>query len=134
MRLVLAAMAVVTACDPYVDSRVLLTPSPSTVGPDSVGARAAAIVDTVARRHGLRPNRWPHGCMIGSSEGARQGTWGGAPLWVSVCAAEAPPIRVEIRIKEPGFGWSARGDSLRHELLDTLRVRFGSAAVAVDSR
>jgi hypothetical protein len=131
MRLVFLSVAIIAACDPYVASEVLLAPSPNPAAWDSTGAGVIALIDTLAKRHGLKPEKWPYSCDVGSSQGTREGTWRSSSTWLSVCVARVSPHRVHIFMKEPGFRWSPGGDSLRQELPDSLRVRFGLAAVTV---
>lgn len=85
---------------------------------DSVRQVTAAVTAAAAARHGLRleedaPNQR---CFARAGEGATlrlcngpAGT-GGLDVWVSEAITS---------------DWSAGGDSLRHEVADTLRARFG---------
>jgi hypothetical protein len=74
MRLVLLSLAAITACDPYVVSEVVLNPAPSAAAVDSTASNVISMVDTLARRHGLIPQKWPYSCTVGSSEGTRRGS------------------------------------------------------------
>jgi hypothetical protein len=112
-------------------SRVVLTPTPRTVPLDSVGLHAIAIVDSLARHHGLESEAWPYPCTIGRAPGTRLQTYGrGSTTWISLCASNTDPQRLEVYIQDPGTQWTAKGDSLRNELAAAFRARFDSAAVA----
>ena len=131
MRLLLLSLAVITACDPYVASEVVLNPAPSAASVDSIASSVISMVDTLARRHGLAPWKWPYSCTVGSSAGTYRGSWKSSSTWLTVCVTGAEPFRVDFFVKELGFHWSRGGDSLRHELPDSLRSRFGVASVTV---
>ena len=129
--LLFSSIAGLTACYPYVASELLLTPSPRSGSADTTAAPVIAVVDSLARRHNLSPQKWPYSCMVESSEGTRPASWGGPSTWLSVCVAPVHPLRVDVFLKEPGLRWSARGDSLRRELREALGAHFGLAAVVV---
>jgi len=131
MRVLPLATVIITACDPFVVSQIELTPSAST-SPASIHSRAVAIVDSLARQHGLKTQQWPYSCTIGRSEGTRAGSWENGPLWLTVCVERSHPDRLQVFMKEPGFTWNAKGDSLRLELRRTLQQQFGPDMVAVE--
>ena len=133
----LASVLVITACDPFARLQVVLTPSEATSAADRVQAHALALVDTLATRHDLKLVKLEnlrHDCEFGRRKGTSQGAWRADRLWLWVCAWHVQPDRLEIHLTMPGFGWNAKGDSLRHELVDLLQARFGSAVLIVNPR
>jgi len=128
----LISILLLLGCDPFVVSQMVVTPSPSTLSPDSVRVQTNQIVATLAIRHGLQTAPWPYSCSIGRAKGTREGAWRAEDLWLTVCAAVAEPHQLQVWLQRPGFGWGIKGDSLRHELGDSLRAHFGTDVVAIE--
>jgi hypothetical protein len=127
----LAFCTLASSCVRSVSSRVVLTPTPTRIPLDSIKTRAVAIVDSLARQHGLTSESWPYPCTIGISPGTRLQTYtGGSTTWLSICTSNIEPKRLEVYISDLGLQWSAKGDSLRHELAAAFRTQFDSAEVA----
>jgi len=105
-------------CDPGRTEHVLITPPGGAPVSDSVRQVSAAITAAAAARHRLRVEeesttrrcfaRAVGGATLRLCEGPA--TTGGLDVWVSEAITS---------------NWSPVGDSLRHEVTDTLRTRFG---------
>lgn len=129
---VLVLGSVATSC--FLESRVVLTPSPS--GRSSIQSRAIAVTDSVAKQHGLKPKRPWFYCSVRGTEGTPEAAWGSGSLSLTACGERAEPARMEIQIRNDGFRWNAKGDSIREQLPAALRAAFGLelATVTVDPK
>ncbi len=124
---VLALGSMATTC--FLTSGIVLTPSPSLGA--GMHARAIAVTDSVVRQQGLKPNRpWPY-CTVRGTEGIPAAQWERGSLSVTACVERAQPARVEIRIRNDGFWWSAKGKLIRQRLRDALRTTFSGDSVTV---
>jgi hypothetical protein len=78
MRMVnpLLAILPLMGCDPFVVSKMVVTPSPSTLSQDSIRVQTNQIVSALAMRHGFQSEPWPYSCSIGRAKGTSEGAWG----------------------------------------------------------
>jgi hypothetical protein len=122
---VLLAGLVVSACDAAVEAHFRIT----TVGYDSTAEHSTQIAAALAARHDLRA-RTRSDCDVANYEHSRD-----ARL-LELCLDEEPQS-VSVQLREFIWGgsfhpdWSAKGDSLRRELEDTLRTRFGDRVTKI---
>ena len=128
---VLAVCSLATSC--FMMSRIVLTPSPNTPPSPTMPSLAVSIVDSLARRHGLKREQETFPCSVGSSQGKLEGYWTGW-LLLTVCVERAHPDRVEVYMNQRGLSWSAEAQRFRRELSDALGTRFGAAVVTVDPK
>ena len=116
---VLLVALVVSACDAAVEAHFRI----STVGYDSTAEQSSQIAAALAARHDLRA-RTRSDCRLGNYEHSSD------TRLLELCLEEEPQ-GVSVQLLEFIWGgsfhpdWSAKGDSLRRELEDTLRTRFG---------
>lgn len=99
---------------------VVLPLTPAAHG-DTASLRVAAIAAVLARRHGLSAMGVGSSCTLGLFAARHSGD-----LTLTLCVT-ASSDTIRLRLSELiTKRWSAKGDSLRRELQDTLRVEFGS--------
>ena len=115
------------ACDPGVRTEYIL---PSQGGPLNavIGrSQALAISRAIAGKYGLLVKAETAGyCDLLSATGSDEAR--GNTVMLRLCVRRLDSTRIAIVVLE-GFTdlWGARGDSLRHELHDTLATAFGPA-------
>ncbi len=130
---VLTLLALLGACDPVVGSTLRLLPAPTATGGDTADAarrsqsRSALLaVERLALRFGLAPYEDPSRCArawalpyhVRTDAGKRHGA-------LHLCAILPADGALQVHLGEgPASAWSAKGDSLRRELTDTL-ARYG---------
>ena len=115
--MLLPVLLLASACDPAKAAYFAVAPQPSPG--DSSTTDAFALVERIVERHGLTPSQIRDGeqywrfCL-----GVRT---------LSICGKTIDG-EAQFQMIERGY-WRPRSDSLRRELLDSLRPRFGTAAV-----
>lgn len=111
-------LALQAACDPAVSAtyRVAMQPAEA----DSIGPLSVAIADVLAQRHSIGPQT-DQRCSLAAYFVDFGGTH-----WLDFCVTRDGNT-VEFQLFEfRTTHWGAKGDSLRHELRDTLMTQFGS--------
>ena len=112
------ACLLISACDPGVSAEYLV----STASDDSTAQQSQAIALGLSYRHGMTSPGLSESCDLASYE---KDLGGGTTHVLTLCVDDGGQ-RVSFRIGEfIASHWSSQGDSLRHELEDTLRARFG---------
>lgn len=129
----LVLLALLGACEPDARSTLRLHPAPAGASGDTSDvarsarrAEALLAVEHLALRFGLAPHRNPGRCARAWTLSYYARTDAGKPHGtLHVCATLASDGALQVHLAEGrGGGWSARGDSLRRELADTL-ARYG---------
>jgi hypothetical protein len=105
-------------CTPAVDTGVAVRPT-SAMNGDSARNAAIAVAERVAARFAMRPTTLP----AAKAANMRQCLWDGAVTLCTKILDEEAQFYIVDGYREP------RLDSLRRELLDSLRARFGEAQV-----
>ena len=123
--MVLALACVATGCDPATYAKVSVMPPKVAAWDNGVRAETFALVTRIGVRHGLRP--------VAPSDASGRNDQGWETCLTRetlfLCGkASGPEIRFEMRQLMRGrlTSWA---DSLRREVVDSLRTKFGSAAV-----
>jgi len=119
MRLIpLIAAIVVSACEPGVEVQFVV----ATAGDDSAVQHSTQIANTLAQRRGMSAGHLDSSCDLARYE---RDLGGGVTRILDFCVDHGAQ-RVSFVLEEfITSHWSAAGDSLRRELEDTLRTRFG---------
>jgi hypothetical protein len=116
---VLLGTLLISACDAEIGVHFRV----SAVGEDSTAQQSARIAAALAARHSLRAHTRSE-CDVARYEHSRD-------TRLLVLCVEQEPQSVSFELEEFIWGgawspkWSAKGDSVRRELEDTLRARFG---------
>jgi hypothetical protein len=106
-----------TACDKAVSVRYRVAMQAAEA--DSIGALSVAITDALTERHAIGPHQ-SNGCSLAAYF---IDFWGAH--WMDFCVTRRGN-GVEFSLAEwVNRPWSPKGDSLRHELRDTLEIQFG---------
>jgi hypothetical protein len=128
----LVLLPLLAACDPVVGSTLRLLPPLAVAGDTSYAVRSAQLTEALratgrlALRFGLAPHRhsgrctraWSLSSYARTDPGKRHGT-------LQLCATLSSDGALQVHLREgPSVDWSAKGDSLRRELADTL-ARYG---------
>ena len=115
------------ACDPGVRSEYILNSQGELLNADSGRTQVIAISRAIAGKYRLPIKAETAGyCDLLSATGSDEAR--GNTVMLRLCVRRPDSSRVSIVVLE-GFTdlWGPRGDSLRHELHDTLATIFGSA-------
>ena len=118
----LIAALFVAACDPGVSVQFLV----SGVGDDSTAQKSAQIAAALAQRHGLGASPDSR-CDLASYHATSSPSH-----WWDFCVDQRGPSVSFLLEEWITTVWSAKGDSLRGELEDTLRTRFGDRVARID--
>jgi len=121
------------ACDPFVASRVTLTPTPDTTIRDSLHVRAVTLVDSIARSNGFITRLGVPSCRMDyRGKGTVAANWlGEQRLSIGVCIEDNAPHRLQVAVQMPGWSWTAKGDSVRRALAQAFETQFDSGTVVV---
>ena len=118
-----SALLLISACDPRVAGEYVVS---ATAGDDSTSAESAQIAQALAQRHGMQARSLDSSCELASYEADVSGPDPG-PRFLDFCVDPRGPWSVSFSLVEIiASDWSSKGDSLRHELEDTLQARFGN--------
>lgn len=113
---------VLTACDPIPSFGIALTPQPALT--EAARESAFALARDVATRHGLRPF-----VRVDAVEQAWHACFGPTKPSFSICT-RATDRDVQFQVYQAlTFRLDPLADTVRHELADSLRARFGDAQV-----
>ena len=118
----------VAACDPGVRAEYILpSPQEGQLNADSSRTQAIAISRAIAGKYRLPVHVESGGyCDLLSATGSDEAR--GNTVMLRLCVRRLDSSRVSIAVLEAFTDlWGARGDSLRHELHDTLAAAFGPA-------
>ncbi len=124
-RLLIIMVVAATACDPGVRTEYRIRTKGSRM--DSATAEAIGVARRLSSRYGVRPSSASTGtCRLLSATGSD--LLEGRSMMLRVCADRLDSSQLRILVLE-GFTkeWGPTGDSLRHELRDSLSRVFGSA-------
>ena len=113
---ILVAALHITACDPGVRVQFLV----SAIGDDSTAQKSTQIANALAQRHGLRARPLDSSCDLASYNSVSSPT-----RWWDFCVDQRGQSVSFVLEEWITTDWSPKGDSLRLELEDTLRTRFG---------
>lgn len=111
-----------SACDPGVQVQFWV----SAVGDDSTAQTSTQIASVLAQRHGLGPSHDSR-CDLASYH-----TESSPTHWWDFCVDQRGQNVSFVLEEWITTDWSAKGDSLRRELEDTLRIRFGYRLWKID--
>ena len=123
-RALLVGALLLSACDPGVQVQFLV----AAAGDDSTAQQSAQIAASLAQRHDLKPNPLESSCDVASFHSRMSPT-----SWLDFCVDQKPQSVSIVLSEFITTDWGPRGDSLRHELDDTLRIRFGDRVTRIDS-
>ena len=117
--LAVLGLCVVAACDPILTRGIALAPNPATA-PDTALRDALAVGARVAVRHGLVAFESPRD----------EARWDQCYRkdWVHLCG-RVTDREAQFQLMQSGFRLTPLADSLRRELTDSLRARFGAEFV-----
>lgn len=115
--LALGLCCAVAACDPIGTAAIAIAPRPE-VAVDSARQSALAVVSRVTARHGLEPFVHPQDTLWDQCFGKSS---------VILCA-KMRDREIQFRLWQL-YGFSPVADSVRRELLSTLRSQFGETSV-----
>jgi len=124
--LLLLGVLLVSACDSGIEVHLRV----SAVGDDSTAQQSAQIAAALAARHSLAAHRGSE-CDLARYEHSRD-------VRLLVLCLDQEAQSVSFRLEEFIWGgdfnpeWSPKGDSLRRELEDTLRTRFGDRVTRIN--
>jgi hypothetical protein len=118
--IVLASALFVSAGDPGVGVEYVV----STVGDDSTVQHSTQIATALAQRHGMSTRALDSSCDLASYN--RNLSGGPGPRMLDVCVDQEGQSVSFLLTEIIASDWSSTGDSLRRELEDTLRTRFGA--------
>jgi len=117
-----ALIATAAACDPTIGSGIAVAPTPA-VGPATLERNVRHTAENVARRNGMEPEDDP--------DHVEDNGWvqcfhrGGLRLCAKTVGASTQLLLTQF----PTFHFTPWADSVRRELLDSLRARFGPDGV-----
>ncbi len=116
-RLFLVLLGLQVACDPGVSANYRVSMQPTEA--DSIIPLSGAIANELAQRHSIGPQT-DQRCSLADYFVDFGGTH-----WLDFCVTRVGN-GVEFQLFEfRTTHWGAKGDSLRHELRDTLAIQFG---------
>lgn len=107
---------VATACDPIRQAGIALSPTPESTA-DSLTGEGLALVSRIVTQHGLRSI----GPLEEFDECFRQRN-------LTVCS-RITARELQVRFVAGGFKWSPLANTVRRDLEDALKSRFGAAYV-----
>lgn len=116
--LALALCGIVMGCDPAKHMAIAVTPAPS-ADPNATGQRVLALVTRIAQRHALEPFEWKEVAFERCF--SKRGFYMCGKQYQSETHLRLWQVKT--------FGFSPPADSLRRELLDSLRSTFGAQQV-----
>ncbi len=112
-------LAFLAACDPGV--AVTYRVSMASQETDSISQLSVTIADAVAQQHAMQVRGTSDGCSLAYYYRPLGG--GG---WLDLCVTRGSNA-VRLSVAEfLTYSWGAKGDALRHDLLDTLTAQFGA--------
>ena len=112
-----------SACDPGVMVQFLVT----TAGDDSTSQTSVQIANVLAQRHGLGARPVDSRCDLASYH-----TESSPSHWWDFCIDNRGQSVSFVWEEWITTDWSSKGDSLRRELEDTLRIRFGNRVTKIE--
>ena len=132
LRIAVIVCTMATSC--WRQSRIALAPTPS-ISPAIMRSDALLLVDSIARDLKLKWETWEGSCEMESPHhGTLAGFWRGGSVDVSVCVDPDRPEYFRIDIRDCGFVFRDNSRSLRENLANALRSRFGPDVVTVETK